>query len=283
MQNLTVITKLGEGACSKVEMVHLDGKPYSLKTALVKKHDLSNYLSEIQILQDLKDEGLAIPIYVDSLISQPSNLLVGVSKVEILTHYIEGEPIDSYVGSNIVSSRILLNIIRQLVNIICRLHTLGIVHQDIKPENILFNKNSETVTLIDFGFSKYVNPNSDKVVIFDSRILKGTPLFCSPQKIARQTARKNRSNLACKFATQLNPFLDDIWALGFTTYMIIKRVEPFGHGISDVNYFAREIYTQPTPLTNTIFDEFIGMCLTKDADCRPNIYDLYEYLNNLRI
>lgn len=48
------------------------------------------------------------------------------------------------------------NIIRQLVKALAYLHGQNIVHQDLKPPNILFSKDQQTVKLCDFGVSNLV-------------------------------------------------------------------------------------------------------------------------------
>ena len=48
------------------------------------------------------------------------------------------------------------NIIRQLVKALAYLHDQNIVHQDLKPPNILFSKNQQTVKVCDFGVSNLV-------------------------------------------------------------------------------------------------------------------------------
>lgn len=61
-------------------------------------------------------------------------------------------------------------------------HSIGYVHCDIKPENILVGKESKNATLhlIDFGLShSYLEEGSDHVEMSVSEYMKGNVMFCS--------------------------------------------------------------------------------------------------------
>ena len=74
----------------------------------------------------------------------------------IVTEYVDGGELYTYLSSGIVLDRSLVRaIFQQLVRAVLHLHTNGIVHLDIKPENILLGR-SGIVVLSDFGSSQFV-------------------------------------------------------------------------------------------------------------------------------
>ena len=81
-------------------------------------------------------------------------------------------------------------ILTQLVHAVYHLHTCGIAHRDIKPQNILLDE-ANNVKLADFGFAV----SSED---FDLSTCLGTPAYMAPELIKRELYGK--------------PV--DIWAIG---------------------------------------------------------------------
>lgn len=79
----------------------------------------------------------------------------------------------------------LLHIAIALTRILGELHKRGIVHKDVKPDNIQYDAESGRVQLIDFGISS--TPSSSLSELRESKI-EGTLAYMSPE----QTGRMNR-------------------------------------------------------------------------------------------
>ena len=109
---------------------------------------------------------------------------------------------------------------------VCRamqyIHRAGIVHRDIKAENI-FVSHDMTVKLGDFGTAKDVfNPSMKASTTPSFRAefehFVGTPNFMAPEVVANQ----------------VNDALSDIWSLGCTVYQILLGIPPF---VASSQYF----------------------------------------------
>ncbi|OMJ76378.1 hypothetical protein SteCoe_24279 [Stentor coeruleus] len=84
------------------------------------------------------------------------------------------------------------------------MHSLRIVHRDIKPLNIYITESLE-FKLADFGESKILGP--DEEITSDYHTIRGTPYYMSPETRARFNKSRDTKN---------NPFRDDIWGLART-------------------------------------------------------------------
>ena len=78
---------------------------------------------------------------------------------------------------NNIDSNILKDINIQLINTIEFLHSKGIVHRDIKPNNILLSNNK--IKICDFGFSKQIIKNKKHIEYKKIDKIIGTPNFIS--------------------------------------------------------------------------------------------------------
>jgi diguanylate cyclase (GGDEF)-like protein len=91
------------------------------------------------------------------------------------------------------------------------LHGRGMVHKDINPSNIVWNRQTNQVKLIDLGFASV--PPVARAVRFDTDVVEGTLTYISPE----QTGRINR---------QLD-YRSDLYSLGATLYEMVTGQPPF--------------------------------------------------------
>ena len=87
------------------------------------------------------------------------------------------------------------------------MHSHGIVHADIKLENILITDDSEEVQvkIADFGLSKVLGPNESRETGM------GTLIYCAPEILLGNPSGKEV----------------DLWALGITIYVLLTGSYPF--------------------------------------------------------
>ena len=93
----------------------------------------------------------------------------------VLEEYIQGDTLDLVLKGGACSSREVRQIARQLCQALWALHSLGAVHRDVKPENIIL-RGRETV-LIDFDADRMYKPERQS----DTQVL-GTTGFAAPEQ-----------------------------------------------------------------------------------------------------
>lgn len=130
----------------------------------------------------------------------------------------------------------------QLISAVEYIHGMGVVHRDIKCENIVFDK-SFTLKLIDFGFARgNMQPvlAGGKIKPVLSKTFCGSHAYASPEILK---------------SVPYQPQLSDIWAVGVVLYtMVIGRL-PFSNE-ANVNVLIKQVSAGPKfPKDRSISDE----------------------------
>jgi len=147
----------------------------------------------------------------------------------------------------------------ELVKVVAYVHNQGVIHADIKLENIILRPNG-SVGLVDFGnarnpvpkgfFAKLFGPKKDRVF--------GTPTYFAPEMLKGQQPS----------------FASDVYALGVCAFIMLSGEPPFdassrtGRLTANLNNMAPSIRTRCTELPQKAADA-IDRCLDKDPKERP--------------
>lgn len=166
----------------------------------------------------------------------------------------------------------LVDVIIQVGNALAYAHSLGVLHRDIKPDNILIGRYGE-VLLLDWGMAKVWSKDKNKTPI-DTDIeevegeagltsedkLQGTVMYMSPEQIERDP------NIS---------FASDIYSLGAVLYETLAGTTPFqGEVIRKVvEQIRNELPPPPKAATGEpippALSRLILQCLEKDPAKRP--------------
>ncbi|XP_010142052.1 PREDICTED: hormonally up-regulated neu tumor-associated kinase [Buceros rhinoceros silvestris] len=145
--------------------------------------------------------------------------------------------------------------IRQLILAVEHLHRAGVVHRDLKIENLLLDEDNN-IKLIDFGLSNcagilgYSDPFSTQC---------GSPAYAAPELLARK-----------KYGPKI-----DVWSIGVNMYAMLTgtlpfTVEPFSLRALYQKMVDKEMNPFPTQLSTAAVN-FLRSLLEPDPAKRPNI------------
>lgn len=156
-------------------------------------------------------------------------------------------------------------IVLQILDALEYAHEQGIVHRDLKPDNILLLKTApgegpvdEIVKILDFGIAKLVRgeqeENQLKTLTQDGTVL-GTPHYMSPENIVGDTI----------------DYKTDLYAVGVIMYEMLVGKHPFDAPSPSavmVRHLRDDPPLLPEPLTGSVWDHAIQVCLQKQPEDR---------------
>jgi serine/threonine-protein kinase len=157
----------------------------------------------------------------------------------IATEYIEGETLHNHLKSDKMSLKPVLEVAVQVASALDAAHRAGIVHRDVKPENIIIRPDG-VVKLLDFGIAKLIEKRNESVESEAATAIKagtqdgliiGTASYMSPEQ-ARGKEIDARS---------------DVFSFGVLLYEMFSGKQPF-EGESAIDTISAIIHKEPVPL-----------------------------------
>jgi serine/threonine-protein kinase len=178
--NYRISELLGEGAMGSVFLAHriddssADPLPYALKV-VKPRGNLSNrerqsyserFLLEARAAASIDHRNVVDIIEYDTTPDTHIQYLV--------MSMLDGKPLRAYLKSASLSVIDKTRILRQVAAAMTAIHEAGVIHRDIKPDNVIIGDDNH-VTLVDFSVAKL--PNSE--IVTSSHIV-GSPAYLSP-------------------------------------------------------------------------------------------------------
>jgi serine/threonine protein kinase len=180
------------------------------------------------------------------------------NKLFIAYEYVDGSTLREKISRNQLTVFDTVKIAEQIANALTVTHEAGVVHRDVKPENIMIRRDGY-VKILDFGLAKrriFESDSEDETIeqIKTQRgIILGSIQYMSPEQ-ARGTETDART---------------DIWSLGVVFYEMLTGKNPFEAAtISDS--IAAILHFEPEPLHKLIsnipeeLEKLINKALRKD-------------------
>jgi serine/threonine-protein kinase len=158
---------------------------------------------------------------------------------------------------------VVAHILEQVCNALAEAHSIGLIHRDIKPANIVLCERGGTplvAKVVDFGLVKRLSETETSPELSATNVVMGTPLYLSPEAIAKPDAVDARS---------------DLYALGCVGYFLLTATPVF-ESESAVELCAHHLHTPPErpsarlgqPIPEDL-EAIVLDCLQKDPDKRP--------------
>ena len=147
-------------------------------------------------------------------------------------------------------------IMKETADALSAAHQQGVIHRDVKPDNILLDGTRGRVMVTDFGIAKALSGEGGTLT--EAGVAIGTPAFMSPEQAAGDREIDGRS---------------DIYSLGVVAYQMLTGEPPFS-AQSVPALLMKQITERPVPIdrkrpeTPVELSQIVMRCLEKDPEDR---------------
>ncbi len=204
LQNYEVKSKIGEGGMGEVYL----GYDHALQRQVAIKTVLPDRLEDKTQLERFYQEGRILATLNHPNVVSIYNLGVSDSTHYIVMEYIDGKPLDQIIKSRGFGVLEAVKVFKQIAEGLFAAHEKGIVHRDIKPQNIILDKDGRAKVL-DFGIAKSFM--TDKKTLTLTGHFVGTFSYCAPEVVVGGTVS----------------YQSDIFSLGVLLYLMLTGEHPF--------------------------------------------------------
>ncbi|KAG0050577.1 signal transducing kinase of the PAK [Gryganskiella cystojenkinii] len=246
------LVKIGQGASGGVYTAYQVGTNLSVA---IKQMNLEQQpkkeliINEILVMKESSHKNIVN--YIDSFLYR--------GDLWVVMEYMEGGSLTEVVTTNEMADPQIGAVCRETLLGLEHLHSKGVIHRDIKSDNVLLALNGD-IKLTDFGFCAQLKESQGK-----RTTMVGTPYWMAPEVVTRK---------------EYGPKVD-IWSLGIMAIEMLEGEPPYLNENP-----LRALYLIATNGTPTLqhperisveFTHFLSQCLEVDAEKRPTATELLKH------
>jgi len=202
--NYILRSTIGSGAFAKVkEGEHV---PLGVKVA-VKIINLEEFDSNVNFIKKIKREVNNMRQLKHPNVVKMYEVISTQSEIYIVMEYIDGPELYDHISYHgKLSENDAQNYFCQIISAVTYIHSKKVVHRDLKLENILLDKNTNSIKIIDFGLSNIARDGD----LMSTSV--GSPEYASPEIIS---------------GSMYSGIETDIWSCGVILYTLLTAKLPF--------------------------------------------------------
>jgi len=223
-----LVAKLGEGGMGAVylaEQLSIRGRRVAVKLL---RAELAQNAEFVRRFRGEAERAAAVsdPRIVTVLdFGQAEN-----GELFLVMEYVAGDTLTAVMRAGPLSLSRAVVLAAQLADALHRVHEVGVVHRDVKPDNVMVLRGSDDLKLMDFGIARDVD-DLEKTQLTQTGIVVGTPAFMAPEQITGGAISRQT----------------DVYAWGIVVYAMLAGRRPFtATSASAIQYM--HVHEPPPPL-----------------------------------
>ncbi|XP_062412974.1 testis-specific serine/threonine-protein kinase 6 [Sardina pilchardus] len=245
---------LGEGSYSKVKLAHSQKHKSQVAIKVVDRkkapHDFVHKFlpRELALLRTVRHENIVRVYEFIEVCNGRLYIVMEAAATDLLQKVQEGNGVPTDVAKAMFS---------QIVNAVSYLHNSGIVHRDLKCENILLTVDNQ-VRLTDFGFGRFAAGFPDL-----SQTYCGSAAYAPPEVL---------------LGVPYDPRKYDVWSLGVILYVMVTGCMPFDDSnVAALPMIQRKalVYPDDVPVEESV-RVIVSLLLQFSPSTRPSIKQVSE-------
>ena len=167
----------------------------------------------------------------------------------IVFELLRGRTLEQEIKRGTLSTSRVGRVAAQVLKSLMEAHSLGIVHRDVKPSNILlsdYSGETDFVKVLDFGVARHSEPGANGAPITRAGQIVGTPSYMAPEQIHGGTIGPEA----------------DLYALGLVMAEAASGVRVYDDG-SAMQIWMRQTSAEPAPLPPIITASALGPVIVR--------------------
>ena len=241
---IRILHMIGEGGMSRVYLAsrEKDDEPLVVKILRSEvtedKTSLERFLEEYALIERIRSPHVA-RIHGHGVSEGHAYLVMEFFDGGDLSQRLQGKPMEPGAA---------LKIFRELMFALGDIHETGVLHRDLKPQNLMF-RNDGSLAIVDFGIAKHIDA-ADRT---NHGEILGTPRYMSPEQVQGR-------------ALDLRT---DIYSAGVLLFQMLSGEHLFS-GASAVEVAMHHLNTPPPALPEALdqYQRLVDKLVEKDRDAR---------------
>jgi len=256
ISGIKILHLIGEGGTARVYLAsrEADDEPLVVKILrseiTAENKALARFMEEYSLVERIQSRHVA-RIHDHGTIDGHTYLVM---------EFFEGGDLSKRLHGEALPPEEALRLFRELMFALGDIHEKGVLHRDLKPQNIMF-RNDGSLAIVDFGIAKHI----DAIDRTGHGEILGTPRYMSPEQVQGR-------------ALDLRT---DIYSAGVVLYQMLAGRHLF-EAATAVEVALHHLNTQPSPLAEGLerYQPLLDKLLEKDRDARfRNADEVIGYLS----